>query len=313
MRIGTGEHTYEWIENWARIPATASGKANGRTHGAAVTAAGHVIVFNQANPAVLTFDPAGQLIGSWGDRFDGAHGLTLVREGDAEYLWLTDQNSSEVVKTTLEGKTVRKLERPPIDAYKEGGFVPTWVAVNEERCGGNGDVWVTDGYGKSLVHRYDKTGQYQQTISGREGNAGAFACPHGIFFDFRKGYPELYIADRSNRRIQVYDAQGRWKRAFAADFLNSPCCFASCGENLYVPELYSKLAILDGNDRLVTFLGQDEASYRTPGWPNLASTPRVRPGYFNSPHGIAVAPNGDIYIVEWIVGGRITKLAKCAS
>lgn len=311
MRIGSGYHTYEWIENWGRIPETPSGKANGRTHGVAVTASGQVVVFNQANPGVLIFDAGGKLVSSWGDRFGGAHGLTLVQENGRDYLWLTDQDSREVVKTTLDGKTILNLSCPKIDAYKNGGFVPTWVAVNEERFGGNGDVWVTDGYGKSLVHRYNQKGEYQQTLNGTEGNAGAFACPHGIFFDFRRGYGELYIADRSNRRIQVYDAAGRFKRVFGADFLNSPCCFATCGEFLYVPELFSKLAILDGNDRLVTLLGQDEASYRTKGWPNLAGTPQVRPGYFNSPHGIAVAPNGDIYVVEWIIGGRITKLAKC--
>jgi len=49
---------------------------------------------------------------------------------------------------------------------------------------------------------------------------------------------------------------------------------------------------------------------RPDGWPNLAGTPLVKAGKFNSPHGGCFAPNGDVYCVEWIVGGRITKLAR---
>ena len=115
MHIGHGEFTYEWIDNWARIPETATGKENGRTHGVSVTAAGDVVVFCQANPAVLTFDASGKLKDAWGDRFGGAHGLTLVNESGSEFLWLADQNSKEVVKTTLDGRTVQNLPTPPHD------------------------------------------------------------------------------------------------------------------------------------------------------------------------------------------------------
>jgi DNA-binding beta-propeller fold protein YncE len=310
MRIGSNGQTYEWVEQWAHIPDTPSGRENGRTHGVVVSESGNILVFNQANPAVLTYNPAGELIGSWGERFLGAHGMTLVKEGNTEYLWLTDQNTCEVVKTTLDGQTVMNLQRPNLPVYEKANYAPTWVAVNEERFGGNGDIWVTDGYGSNYVHRYDKSGRYLNSINGEEGKTGAFSCPHGIWVDVRKPEPELYIADRSNHRVQVYDPQGTYKRSFGADLLTSPDGFVTYGEYLLIPELFARLTILDAHDELVCHLGANEAAVKLPGWPNLPAE-QIQAGKFNSPHGMAADAAGNLYVVEWIVGGRITKLVKC--
>src|SRR5690606_34975748 len=131
-------------------------RENGRTHGVVVANDGHVLVFCQADPGVLVIDENGRQVDAWGDRFAGAHGMTKVEEDGREYLWLTDEKSAEVVKTTLDGKTVQTIEIAPHDAYRDGGaYIPTWAAVNETRHGGNGDIWVADGYGSSLIHRYD--------------------------------------------------------------------------------------------------------------------------------------------------------------
>lgn len=310
MRIGSGEFTYEWIEDWVRIPDTDSGRANGRTHGVAVTEAGTVLVFNQADPAVLHYCPGGGLVAGWGDRFAGAHGMTLVVDHGQEQLWLTDQYSGEVVRTTLQGRTLQSLARPDLPMYEQGKYAPTWVAVNERRFGGNGDVWVTDGYGQSVIHRYDESGRYCGTISGEEGKAGRFNCPHGIAFDWRRGEPELYVADRSNTRVQVYDAEGRFKRVFGQDVLTSPCGFATWGPYLMIPELYARVVILDERDEIVCSLGENDATYKVKGWPNHP-THLIEPGKFNSPHGMAADKEGNLYVVEWIIGGRVTKLVRC--
>ena len=310
MRIGSGEFTYEWVDNWGRIPDTDGGRANGRTHGVVVSKSGDVLVFNQAQPGVLRFDRDGRLKNAWGDRFGGAHGMSLVEDNGTEFLWLTDQDSAEVVKTTLDGKTVMTLSRPDTAAYRNGGrYVPTWVAVNETRAGGNGDIWVADGYGSNWVHRYSVAGAYVGAINGTEGPAGAFKCPHGIAFVQRGGTPELWIADRGNKRVQVYDPDGHFKRAFGSDQLNSPCGFVTRGELVYTPELHASVKVIDKNDRVVATLGANEPVVKIPGWPNHEKK-LIEPGKFNSPHGMAVAPNGDLYVVEWIVGGRITKLAR---
>jgi sugar lactone lactonase YvrE len=310
MKVGQGEFTYEWIEHWACIPDTESGRSNGRTHGAGALENGDVLIFNQAQPGVLRFDAEGKLKNAWGDRFGGAHGMTVALDGEVPVLWLTDQNSAEVVKTTLDGRALLNLQRPEIPAYQGGGrFVPTWVAVNEERLGGNGDVWVTDGYGSNYIHRYTKAGGYVASINGTEGKAGALACPHGITFIPKTAGAELYIADRGNKRVQVYDPEGKFKRSFGADFLTSPCGFVHRNGVIYVPELYARLAILDDREKLITYIGENETACKSAAWPNLPAG-QILPGKFNSPHGMAVDSAGNLYVAEWIVGGRVTKLAR---
>jgi sugar lactone lactonase YvrE len=284
-------------------------RGSGRTHGIAVTEDDRVVVFRQADPAVLLYDTTGVLLDTWGDRFLGAHGLTLVREDSRDLLWLTDQDSGEVVKTTLAGDTVLALAPPRIPAYEDGTYAPTWVAVFEERMGGDGTVWVADGYGMSLVHRYDRTGRYLGSLSGEEGEAGAFDCPHGVWFDTRCGDPELYVADRGNRRLQVFDPEGTFKRVAGVDALECPCVGAVHDGELYVPELCARIAVLDTDNRLIRYVGRNEAACDRPDWPDLPGED-LRPGAFNSPHGIAVDADGSLYVVEWIVGGRLTKLAR---
>lgn len=310
MRIGSGGFTYEWIDDWARITDTPTGRANGRTHGVAVSSSGDVLVFHQADPAVLVFDRQGQLKRSFGSGFTGAHGMTLVREGGREFLWVTDQDSRTVAKLTLDGQVVQTIDAPPT----EGKYVPTWAAVNPS----NGDVWVADGYGSSHVHRYDRAGNYLATLDGTEG-AGKFNCPHGIAFS---PDGELWIADRANRRIAIYDGNGKYVRHRDVA-CHSPCGFDFLGDLVVVAELFGSVKVLDaktldvkadlGVGEVGPAPGSDSPWWppRAPeGWPNLRGTPHVKPGAFNSPHGACFAPNGDIYAVEWITGGRITKLRK---
>ena len=119
----------------------------------------------------------------------------MVKDGDTEYLWIADNGrkrgphteyeypdstskvTGQVVKTTLTGETVMSLETPPLPVYGEVDYMPTWVAVNEERNGGNGDVWVADGYGANYVHRYDKDGGYVLSINGEEGDGRTLQLP----------------------------------------------------------------------------------------------------------------------------------------
>lgn len=310
---------YTWIENWARIPATDSGRANGRTHGVCATKAGTVIVFHQALNGLLTYDRDGALISaSGGDRWVGAHGMTLIEEGGSEYLWLVDQNSCEVAKVTLDGQTVMNVEKPDIALYHGDSarrYVPTWACQNPV----NGDIWVGNGYGSHVVHRYDRDGDYLDTLDGSEG-AGAFREPHGVNVRLGAAGPELWVTDRSNHRIQVFDGEGNFLRSSLS--CHSPCCFDFLGDRVLVPELFTGAKVLDANTlELIEEVGASEHVGPRPdgawwppvapeGWPNLAGTEWVKPGVFNSPHGGCFDADGNIYIVEWIVGGRITKLAR---
>ena len=302
--LDTQAGKYVWHDQWLKVPAPASGH-EGRTHGIVVTKSGEIVVFHQAVPAVAIYSAEGRLLRSWGD-YAGAHGVTLVEEEGVEYLWLTDERTCIAEKLTLDGKVIQSLSKPFHSAYESGRYVPTWVAVNEVRHGGNGDIWVTDGYGSHLVHRYNAAGAYLQTIDGTEGG-GRFDCPHGILFDPHKKEGELYIADRGNHRVQVYSADGKFKRIFGADFLTSPDGFAFFRDQLVIPELKGRITIVDAQDRFVAYLGDNEPICVVPGWPD--QTP-LEPVKFNSPHAAAVDAEGNILVAEWRKGGRITKLEK---
>jgi hypothetical protein len=333
ISLGTGEHTFDWLDSWAKIPDSPSARAGWAHHGLATTGAGEIIAFHPGDPRMLAFDSAGNLLRSWDADVPEAHGITAVKEGATDYLWIADQGAKripgagypyqpaekgwQVLKQTLDGTTVARLERPGLAVYDEARYAPTGVAVNEERHGGNGDVWVTDGYSQNLVHRFTKAGDYVSSIDGEEGSAGRFACPHNIWFDTRKSEPELYVADRTNHRVQVYDADGHFKRAFGADFLSSPSAFAPLNGHLVIGELRARLAIVDEHDRLIGYLGANEAVCTVDGWPNVKNTSGeptrshlLEPGRFNSPHGLTTDAAGNIYVSEWLIGGRFTKLAR---
>ena len=331
MIIGSGKHTYEWGGDWAKVPDTESARVGWSHHGIVVTEAGEVISGHQDDPKLMVFDQDGNFKRSLDSGVTETHGMTLATEGDTEYLWIADNGrkrrpstgyeyppgtvTGQVVKKSLDGETLVKLETPGMAMYESGDYMPTWVAVNEERSGGNGDVWVADGYGQSYVHRYDKKGNHLAGINGEEGRTGPFDCPHAIFIDTRKSEPELYVADRSNGRVQVYDTDGRYKRAFGADFLTSPSGFVTHGDLMVIAELQARLTVIDVNDNLVSYLGANDEVAEVEGWPNnlnekgeTVPTTLLTPGKFNSPHGMAVDASGNLYLAEWLIGGRFTKL-----
>ena len=332
MRVGSGDNSYDWIDNWAKIPESESSRMGWAHPGIVVSESGNVITCHPGDPVVMTFDGDGNFLSSWRGDFADAHGITLVNEDGVEFLWIADNGSKrshmhnydyppggsdspgQVIKTTLDGEVVMTLQTPPNPVYETARYSPTTVAVNEERFGGNGDVWVGDGYGASHVHRFTKDGEYVSSINGEEG-AGAYNCPHGIYIDRRKAEPELYVADRANSRVQVYDMEGGFKRSFGDDFLTTPSGFVTHGDLMVIAELRARLAVTDLNDRLLTYLGNNEEVCEVKGWPNNAGdegqivpTSLLETGKFNSPHGLAVDANGNLYVAEWLIGGRVVRL-----
>ena len=333
MQIGSGANIYEWQDSWACIPDSESARAGWAHHGVAVTASDQVITYHPGDPTMMVFDGEGNLVRSWQVDLSDAHGITMVNEGGRELLWIADNGRKrqhtigyeyvgggvrgQVLKMDLEGNVLASLQRPDLDVYREGVYSPTWVAVNEERHGGNGDVWVADGYGQSYVHRYDKVGNYIASINGEEGGAGRFNCPHAIFIDRRGSHPELYVADRANGRVQVYDLAGNYKRVFGSDFLTTPSGFAAHGDTLVIAELRARLTVCGKYDEFVCYLGANEQVCDVEGWPNnkdasgnTVPTSLLERGKFNSPHGLAVDAQGNLYVAEWLIGGRFIRLGK---
>ncbi|CAM4071199.1 hypothetical protein L1N85_08740 [Paenibacillus alkaliterrae] len=300
MIIGSGEHTYKIAEGWGKLP---EGIQYGYTHGIVTDSQDRVYIFNTSKDSVIILSEDGEFISSWGEQFsEGAHGMLLHAEEGKEFLYLVDTASSEVVKAALDGNIVLKMEAPSLpEVYTaDKKYVPTDVAVAP-----NGDIYVADGYGQSWIHHYDKNGAYKRSWGGLGEGAGQLNGPHGISVDTRGDKPLIYVADRSNHRIQVFTLEGEHVK-FEYDELKFPCSFFQWGEKLYIPDLYSRITILDRNDKLIIHLGESD-HYKTEGWPNLPLT-SLKPTEFSSPHGICADSKGCIYVAEWISVGRITKL-----
>jgi hypothetical protein len=301
MILGSGAYRFEWIDNWPKLPAT---KAFGKTHGIVTDARDNVYIFHTGKDPLCVFDRQGNFLRSFGNEFvEGAHGLYLSKEDGGEFLWLIDYLKHAVVKTTLDGKEVLRLDPPNRpDLYKShDDYKPTDVCVAP-----GGEIFVFDGYGKSWIHRYAKQGNYVDSFGGEGSEPGRVKCPHGGWVDTRDPrWPVLYVADRGNNRIQKFTLDGK-HISFVTAELRRPCCFFQFNDDMYIPDLDARVTIFDRNDKLITHLGDNPEAPKTPGWPNIQD--KLAPGKFNSPHACCVDSRGDVYVAEWISTGRVTKL-----
>lgn len=334
MFVGAGALRYEWISDWAALPDT-PGRRQAWPHSAIVaTPRDEVIVFDPAGGGIFVLDHGGRVIQRVPVGLPEAHGMTLVEDAGATHLWLTytqqqrtpeqrylppaESDASAVVKIALDGAVLLRLPRPPHPAYAAGHYRPTSVAVDEARFGGTGDVWVADGYGESYVHRFSADGTFRGTLDGTEG-AGRFRGPHAVFMDRRHGSAELYVADRSNARIQVYGPDGRFRRAIDDGMFAAPTGFATHDGHLFVVEFKPpRLVILDSDDRRVACLCEDTSAPSRPGFPYPVDAEgrivplALQPGKLHAAHAIAADRDGNLYITEAVLGSRITKLRRVA-
>src|SRR5437762_2501795 len=133
-----------------------------------------------------------------------------------------------------------------------------WTSPTDVAVAANGDIYVVDGYGSQRVSRFDKNFKHIKTIGERTDkkavgpNAphGTFNTCHGVWINTLKNEPEIFIADRHNDRIEVYSLELNYERTLAGDVRN-PCCFYQHKDKLYVPDLASRVTILDADGSLV--------------------------------------------------------------
>lgn len=303
MEMGNGKIGFAVVEGWGTLPDRL---AYGYTHGIVVDSRDNVYVLHTGKPSVVVFDRDGRYVSAWGDQFaGGAHGLYLHREAAGEFLYITDKDRARMVKTTLDGEVVLTLHTPNLpDVYDaERKYKPTDAAVAP-----NGDIYVTDGYGQYWVHHYDAGGNYIRSWGGKGTEPGKLDRPHGISIDLRRSEPEIYVADRGNHRIQVFGLNGEHRR-FIREHVDRPCSFYFHRDDMYVPDLHSRVTLFDAHDRLIVHLGEDPEARKQAGWPNLPKS-YFRADKFSSPHAVCVDSEGSVYVAEWISDGRITKLAK---
>jgi hypothetical protein len=307
--VGEGDHKYEVTHDWGALPADIS---YGNTHGVCEDSHGHIYIHHtvfatsEKSDSMVVFDHKGKFVKSWGKEFKGgAHGLLIRKEGKQEFLYLCDTKRGLMVKTTLDGEEVFTLGYPKeAEPYAKEPikYSPTNLAIAP-----NGDIYIGDGYGSSYINQYDSSGKYIRTFGGKGKEAGQLDCPHGIILDARGSEPNLTVADRSNKRLQRFTLDGK-HIDFVEDF-PAPCHF-----NIYkngdvvVPDLFARVTLLDRNNKVIEQLGDDSQSKYME--TRKMTRDHFTPGKFVCPHGACFDHAGNIFVVEWVEVGRVTKLTK---
>lgn len=304
--LGEKDHVYEAIHDWLVPPKNL---AWGDTHGVTTDRNGFIYIAHTvgsgsiSRDAICVFDQKGKFVKSFGSEFaGGAHGLDLRREGRDEFLYICDVNRRIVSKTDLNGRVIWELDYPKVsEKYKDrSSWNPTNVAFLP-----NGDFLVGDGYGSSYIHQYSKDGEYRRTIIGPGAAAGQVSCPHGLWVDDRNPADlKLIVADRGNRRLQIFDLEGK-HLGFVKDGVRMPCHLHFNNGLMLVPDLESRVTLLGAQNQVVAQLGDGHPT-------NLRDRPKTDfiDGKFVHPHGAAWINKRDIVVAEWVPQGRITLLKR---
>ena len=279
------------FDSVADFPKLPPGMNFGEVPGVAVNSKGHIFVFTRSNSAngpaygaaaaqLLEFGPNGEFVREIGKglyAWSEAHSVRIDRDDN---IWAIDKGSDMVSKFNQAGRVVwvfgRRTESadegakpwehpdPPLPAIDGMFRQPTDVTWDSE-----GNIYITDGYVNSRVAKYDKNGEWVKSWGSKGTAPGQFRIPHAIVADRNNN---LYVGDRTNRRIQVFDTEGKFLRMFSIDVPPMPGTHAVYGNT-------------PSGERLAAVIGAPNSMCITPG------------------------PNQVLYIGESTFPGRLFKVS----
>jgi DNA-binding beta-propeller fold protein YncE len=287
--LGSGEHRYRVVENWAKLP---EGWDLSDVASVAVDSKDRIYVFNRGAHPVVVLDREGNFVTSWGEGlFNRAHGLHIDTEDN---LYCTDDGDHTVRKSSTDGKVLLTIGIPNKPAPFMSG--EPFHRCTHTALSPKGEIYVSDGYGNACVHKYTPDGKLIKTWGEPGTDPGQFNIVHNIATD---GDGFVYVADRENHRVQVFDGNGKYETQW--NNLHRPCALYCCGGkqpnfvigelgpgmpvNRKVPNLGPRLTIVDAKGKHIVRLGGENG-------------PGLETGKFLAPHGIALDSRGDIYVGE---------------
>ena len=294
--VGSGKHTFEVHEDWAKPPANCEIAACSVT----VDSRDRVYCFNRSNEhPVVVFDRDGSFLTSWGaGLFAFPHTIRANKDGN---LWLVDRDHGQMMLFTTEGKLLRTIgtkgyrsdtgvapDKYRSDAYRDvthggGPFnLPTDIDVAP-----SGEIFVTDGYGNARVHKFAPDGKHLFSW-GEPGTApGHFNLPHAVWIT-RDG--RLLVADRENDRVQVFDQNGKLLKIWPSKLIGPAVIYVDADDVVYICEHNAGLF------SVLTLEGERLAQ-----WGDSS---------FRSCHGMWGDSHGDLYVVRAGPWGRRRRVVK---
>jgi hypothetical protein len=282
------EASFAAVEHWGELPEGLS--FAGDAAAVAIGQDDRIYVFNRGSQRIVMFEQDGSYIDGWGTASEYArpHGLICCADGN---LILVDAGSHTVDKVSVDGKLIMRLgvNGAPAAAYSGEPFnQPTDVAEHPV----TGDLFVSDGYGNSRIHRYDAAGTPILSWGAPGTDPGQLSNPHGLCLI---GEDHLAVCDRENYRIQIFDLDGRLEDVW---HWHHPCAIrAGADGTLFVAELGPPAymhGIIPNMGSCVTVATSAGQAIERLG----ASLPGLCAGELLAPHGLAVSSNGDLYIAE---------------
>jgi DNA-binding beta-propeller fold protein YncE len=283
--------------------------------GVACDSKDRVYVFNRGEHPVIVFDKEGKFLNAWGEGlFVGPHGIFIDR---ADNLWLADDKNHVVHKCTADGKVLMTLGTPgeAADTGYKIGVSPVQRAagpfhrVTNVAVLPDGDMYIADGYGNARVHKFSAQGELLFSWGEPGRGPGQFILPHGIAVD---SAGLVYVADRENSRIQIFDGRGQYLREWG--FVNRPYdIFIDEQDTLHIAEggflnymMKRSEGPLPAHDQTMICPPEGHAPIArvTVCDPDanimcqIGGENPVLPGNFIAPHGIWADSRGDLYVGE---------------
>ena len=304
MIIGHGLYKYKVLKDWSKADSEHYPVAD--CHEMVLDKQGRLFLLTtETKNNILIYNQNGEVTGSWGHTYPGAHGLSIGEEPNGEeFLLITDIERHQVIKTSLTGEELMVIEYPSMinDYESKEQFNPTETAIAK-----NGNIYVTDGYGLQFVIQYDSSGKYIRHWGGKGRENHQFDCVHGIAIDYRKSEPTLIITSRNENVFKRFTMDGQYISTIKlpGSFVCRPvikddklyaAVFRS-GTNMNFGSGY--ITILDENDRVISTPGGSEPIYEN----GVLQTQHQAVDAFIHPHDVCILPDKSIIVCQWKAGG----------
>ena len=284
------ELDYTFVPDAIKLP---EGSKMGAAAAVAFDARGHIYVLTRGAQAFFEFDENGGFVRSFGDgMFTRSHGLKIDRDGN---LWATDVGAHTVVKLNPAGQVLLTIgTKGQAGEWNETAGSHLLNQPNDVAIAANGDIFVAQGHtpgagGDARVLKFDKDGRFIKQWGGKGKEPGQFVVAHGIVID---GKGLLWVMDRENQRVQVFDTNGTFVRE--QKYKGLPCSVAFGRDEAYMVNGFAgQLLRLDLNGTVLAAMGK----------------PGTGPGEFGEAHFLAISPRNDLYVAD-SVNGMLMKFVK---